>query len=203
MTKKAMINFISDHYDWFERMQEGLGSSSWWYTNRSSEDCIDVKLHSWFDIDDLKAKLTKKEQKIIEQINYDLEEVINFFVWEIIISDARDELEYDLKKKFSVDRVEYGGRSGGWLAVVYNWDEIPSDFDDGDYTYQEVKKFYHIIKNAIEENEQVVNFVLKRKKKLDKFLSNADNFIDEVKTCLYDTLEAKQAEAKELLKIKV
>lgn len=198
-----MIDFINDRYNWFERMQLGLGHHSWWYTNRSPEDCINVKLHNWFDIKDLEEKLTDQEKKLIDQLNFNIYEVIDWYSWNLIISDARDNLEYDLKEKFNVDKLEYGGRQGGWLAVVYNWEWVPSDYDVDGYSYQEVRRFYQIIKKAIKEDELVTDYILDRKKSLDKFLSNADNFIDEVKTCLYNTLEDKQEEAHSILKIKV
>lgn len=203
MTKKKMLDFISDHYDWFERMQQGLGNNSWWYTNRSSKDCINVKLYDWFNIEELEEKLTDQEKKLVEQLNFNIPEMIDWLSWDIIVSDERDNLEYDLKDKFNVDRVEYGGRSGGWLAVVYKWDDIPSDYDSDSYNYQEVREFYYIIKKAVKENELVTAFILERKKRLDEFLSNADNFIDELRDCLHGTLETRQQEAREILKIKV
>ena len=203
MTKQKMIDFINDYYDWFERMQMGLGHHSWWYTNRSPKDCINVKLHNWFNIEDLEEKLTDQEKKLIDQLNFNIYEVIDWYSWNLIISDARDNLEYDLKEKFNVSRLEYGGRQGGWLAVVYKWEWVPSDYDVDEYSYQEVQEFYKIIKKAIEEDELVTDYILDRKKSLDNFLSNADNFIDEVRTCLYNTLEAKQEAAHSILKIKV
>lgn len=203
MKKLEMIKYINDNIDWFERMKEGLGNSSWWYTNRTPEDCINVKLYAGVSADDLIDELTDKEKEIVRLTSFNVEEWLGGYIWGYygLVSDERDILENDLKENFNVDRCEYGGKSGGWLAVVYSWDYIPDDYDDQRYAYSEIKEFYQIIKNAIKENQLVIAFVKNAHKKLETYLDNKETYLDELRFRLNERLETKLDEARELLKI--
>lgn len=202
MKKIQMIEFITEHIDWHNTMNMGLGHHSWWHTNRKSDDCINVKIHSYVDVDNI--ELTEQQKKIIKTTGFDLNEWLNSYIWDEngIIDTAREQLEYNLQEKFNVSELEYGGRSGGWLAVVYNWDDIPEDFDEPEYTYQEVREYYNQIKKAIKENEKVIEFVEEAKRSLEKWIETPSNYSDELDYILSELLEIKTEEAKAILAIK-
>jgi hypothetical protein len=182
MTKKTMIEYINNHADWYSRMTLGLGHHSWWYTNRSADDCINVKVYAGILADDLIEKLTDKEKKIIQHFNIDVEDWLYQLVWSDYgwIYQAREDLECLLKDKYNVESLEYGGRSGGWLAVVFDWDDLD---------YSEIKADYLLIKNAIQEYGDVEQEVLKAKKQLEQFLGDVNNYIDEFREYIYNYLD--------------
>lgn len=200
-----MIDYINNHYDWFEYMQMGLGHSSWWYTNRKPDDCINVKLHSWVDIDKIMAKLTDQEKQIIEVLGINLNEYLNDLVWSDfgLVEMERQSLLDELKADYNVKDIEYGGKSGGWMAIVYNWSDVYDDYDSPEYSYKEVLAFYRIIKNAVKENEKVTTLVLERKAQLEKSIADAENYIEQVKEMLADRLESEQQQASRVLAITV
>ncbi len=173
-----MIEFINEHYDWYCSMTQGLGHHSWWYTNRTPDECINVKLNAWVDLDDVKARLTNSQLELVELLSIGLERMCYDIAWDDcgLVDQAREYLLEELKEDYNVSDTEYGGRSGGWLAVVYNWDDIPSDYEDG-YTYQEVKEFYQTIKRASAEHEKVTQLVLERKSQLEQAIEDVDNYI--------------------------
>lgn len=192
-----MINFINEHFDWFESMQKGLGHDSWWYTNRRPDDCINVKLHSWVDVAKITDQLTDQEKTTIQTLGIDLNKLCNDLVWEDfgMVDDARRCLLEDLKFHHNVKDLEYGGRSGGWLAVVYDWAEVYDDYDNPEYNYKEVLAFYRTIKNAIKEHKKVTTLVLERKRQLEKDIENPANYIEVVR----DTIAYKLEEAQPII----
>ena len=66
--------------EYLTRMQAPLGHHSWWYTNRSSEDCINVKMHVYPDIQEITSKLPAKTQKAIEILEIDVDTWVNTYV---------------------------------------------------------------------------------------------------------------------------
>lgn len=58
-----MIDYINQHYEWFQAMQLPLGHHSWWYTNRKPEDCINVKIHAWIETNAVYEKLTSQRKR--------------------------------------------------------------------------------------------------------------------------------------------
>lgn len=200
-----MIDYINNHYDWYKYMQIGLGHDSWWYTNRGPDDCINVKLHSWVDIDKIIAKLTDQEKQIIETLGIDINEYLNDLVWSDfgLVEMARQSLLDELKADYNVKNIEYGGRSGGWMAIVYDWQDVPYDYNSQETSYKEVLAYYRIIKNAVKEHEKVTALVLERKAQLEKSIADAKNYIDQVKEMLTDRLESEQQQASRVLAITV
>lgn len=201
MTKKQMIEYIDQHYDWFEAMQMPLGDDSWWYTNRRPEDCIKVKIYSWIDSDKVLEKLSANEKKVMETIGFNLDEYLNDYIWSDfgLVERAREDLLLDLKDEYNVTDIEYGGRSGGWMAIIYSWDSVYSDYDSDEYSYKEIRAFYNTIKKAIAEHETVTNIVLDRKNKLEKIIKDVDTYIEGLQEYLRDMLESKQMQATQVL----
>lgn len=188
-----MIEYINQHYDWFETMQMGLGHDSWWYTNRKPEDCINVKIYAWLDIDKLLEKLTDREKQIVDTLELDVPEYCNDLVWNDygLVYSTRECLLEVLKENYNVVDCEYGGKQGGWLAVIYQWDDVPDDYDNDEYSYQEVKQFYNTIKKSITEHEKVTEMVLEMKKLLEKDIKNVETYLDQVHEYIANQLEAE------------
>ena len=208
MKKQEVIKCISDRFEWFETMQKCLGHYSWWYTNRSSKDCIDVKIHAWADIEEIKKLLTPEELKVINLMSFDLDEFVNNYVWDEfgLIEQARESLREELTEKYRVKDLEYGGRSGGWLCVVYDWETIYDDFDKQDangtlYTYQELLKFKKITEEAEEDVQNVNNLVETRKKELIKEIEDPQTYIEELKYRIEEHATEKKEEAQRILAI--
>ena len=200
MTKKQMIEYIEEKYNWFESMQLELGHHSWWYTNRTPDECINVKLHAWVDIDEVLKKLTNNEKDIIKKLDLNVEEYCNYMIWGDyeLVTQARENLLDELKEKYNVEGVNYGGRNGGWLAVIYDWNEVFEDYIEN-YSYQEIKGFYNTIKKAVAEHDRVTELVLERKKALEETIEDVGFFVDGVKSYVCDLLEEEQTKAKEIL----
>lgn len=201
MTKKQIIDYLDKNYDWFEKMQLPLGHHSWWYTNRKPEDCINVKLHAWVDTDKVKARLSSKQNAIIDTLSIDLDEWCNDLVWSDygMVEQAREDLLEELKAEYSVSDIEYGGRSGGWMAIIYKWDGAYSDYDNGIYTYAEIRDMYNVVRKAIAEHDKVTALVLQRKRELEKAIEDIDNYIEQIGECLENKLEAEATRAKRVL----
>lgn len=201
MTKATMIEYLNDNYEWFECMQKGLGHHSWWYTNRSPEECINVKLHAWVDMDKITEKLTDQEKRVIDTLGIDLTEYANDLVWSDfgIVETARESLLEELKEKHNVTHLEYGGKSGGWLAVVYSWGNVYDDYENEAYTYQEIKKYYNIIKNARAEHNEVAALVLERKKELEDTIEDPEYYIEQIQEYLSDKLQEEKNQAQRIL----
>ena len=199
-----MIEEITKDYDWFECMQLGLGHDSWWYTNRTPEECVNVKIHAWVDLDQVKALLSPDELKAMDTLGIDIEELTGGVVWSDwgLIPLARKVLEEELKDSFNVSSLEYGGRSGGWLAVVYEWDDIPSDYDDCKfYSYKEIKEFYQTVTKALEEHSKVTDLVNQRKSGLEKDIEAPESYIEEITQHISKTIEVETSKAHEILKL--
>lgn len=163
-TQPEAINMVAK----LERYSKGLGHHSWWYTNRQSQECVNVKIHEWPDVDAIKATLTPKEQNAIDVLGIDLNEYIegeDGAKWDIVSFEAReladspaDYLGTETKYAEPV-RVEYGGRSGGWAAIVFEYSgEVENivgdsyrDIDDQPYTAKEIR----LLQNAIKDIETV------------------------------------------------
>lgn len=194
MTKQQMIDYINEHFDWFECMQVGLGHDSWWYTNRSPEECINVKVHAWIDSDDVLSKLTAKEREIISTLGLDLNEYLNDMIWGDfgLVEMAREDLLEELKEKYNVESIEYGGRQGGWMAVIYDWSDVYDDYDDPDYSYKQVREFYQTIKKAVAEHEKVTGLVLERKRSLERYIEDPETYLDSVSIWVEENLDMQQ-----------
>ena len=204
MTKKELIKYISDRYEWFERMQKPLGHNSWWYTNRNTDDCIDVKIYAGADIDELKTKISPATLSIIEKLHINLDEWLEDKIWGDFgfVDMARDDLQTELKEKYNVDSLDCGGKSGGWLCVVFNWDYIPDDFDTGEYTAKELEAYKKIIDEAETENATVNSLIVKRKMELCRAIEDVENYTDELEEYADEQLETEQIEARRILSIK-
>lgn len=128
--------------EYLERMQKGLGHHSWWYTNRSSDDCINVKVHAWVDTDKVLQLLTQKEREAVDVLGIDVADFCEDIKWSVLVEDARmfllEELQGLDTENETVHEIEYGGRSGGWLAVVYHFDLV-GDYCEG---HEHVKDLY-------------------------------------------------------------
>lgn len=197
MNKQQKIDFVEASIDWYNRMTAGLGHQSWWYTNRSSDDCINVKLHNgWVDINDVLEGLTTKEKEDAEVLGIDLEELVNNIMWGDygIVDDAKHMLETELVEKYRVVKLEYGGRRGGWLAVVFDWESI-DDFEN--CLDEAVDK----IKEAKKENQEVITLVEKRCKELEAMLNNPDTYIEIIKERIQNIKEHQQERAKKILEL--
>lgn len=196
-----MLEYITKNLEWFNCMQVGLGHHSWWYTNRRPSECIDVKVRAWIDQDKVLEKLTANDKKIIETLGIDLKEWLNELVWGDygMVSMAKENLLEALKEKYNVTSVEYGGKSGGWLAVVYSWNDVHDDFDSGEYSYSDIRKFYSTIKKALAEHEKVTAEVLERKRNLEKDIENPENYIENIQESLSYKLENEQSQAQKVL----
>lgn len=204
MKKQEMIDYIGKHLDWFECMQTGLGHHSWWYTNRTPEECINVKLHAYADVDKVEEMLTEQEQTALQVLNIDLNEYLSDLIWGDfgMVEMARDELLDELTSEYNVTELEYGGRSGGWLAVVYEWDSVPEDYDT-EYSAQEVRAFYQTIKKALEEHEKVTALVLQRKRELEKCIEDPENYIGQVREMVSSRLDSEKEHARDVLEMVV
>lgn len=201
MTKKQIIEYIDKKYEWFIKMQKPLGNDNWWYSNRSSEDCINIKINAWVDVDDVKKTLTPVTLKIIDTLNIDLDEMINDISWGDfgLVDQAREDMETELKTNYHIDDFNYGGKSGGWLCVVYNWDDVPEDYDQA--TYKELQGYKKIIDEAETEHAQVTETVNKLKKQLCQSIENVEYYTEEIEQRVDDTLDTKRVEAKRILAI--
>ena len=204
-TQNTLINNISHHFEWYQRMCKGIGNTNWWYSNRSSDDCINIKIYAGVSADQIKEKLSPKMRELLLELDLDIEKHLEFEVWGDygVIETARQDLEQEIKDRFNVSDFEYVGRSGGWLCVVYNWDSIPSDFDEGLYTTKELREFGHLIDKALAEVEAVDVLVKKRKAELCKYLDNVDNYVDRANDWITDALDFEQGKAKRILSIKL
>lgn len=203
MTKQEMVDYIGTHFDWYEAMQMGLGHHSWWYTNRRPEQCINVKVYASVNSDKVLEKLSDRERQAIKVLGIDLDEALNDIVWSDygLVDMGRDDLLEELKEYYNVTSVEYGGKSGGWLAVIYDWAKVWDDYEDASYTYADVRRFYTTIKNALAEHDKVTALILERKRDLERAIQDPDNYIEELQIRISDELESERLRASEVLAI--
>ena len=138
--------------------------------------------------------MTEKEKEEVEVLGIDVDGLVEDIIWGDygIVDEARMSLKNELIAKHKVQDVEYGGRSGGWLAVVFDWEAID---EDEEYTKDAVDK----IKEAQKENEEVIALVEKRKKELKATIKNNLAFIDKIKEIIADIKQTEQNKAKRIL----
>ena len=176
------------------KMQKPLGHDSWWYTNRSSEDCINVKMHSWPDMDKITALISDKERATIEVLGLDLEEFILREQWHII-NQAAEDLAEDIKIEnrdgCSVTGVNYGGRSGGWACVVFDFDNTgdycegyeyaEQMYKDGDINKKEWTEWCREADKAMQYITDVHEEVKKLHKLLEAYIEDPETYIEQAR----------------------
>lgn len=197
--KKTLLTEKNALY--LERMQKPLGHHSWWYTNRSSEDCINVKIHAWVNDDKVLALLTKKEQKAIEVLGIKIDEVIERTIWGDygIIEQAREDLKesidtYVPSKEHRIEGIEYGGRSGGWMCIEYRFGGLVDEFiNETELDAKEKKQAEKDVASALQYIEDTTQYVLKAKKELKKYIEDPQTYIEEVREAIANEIEHHRA----------
>jgi len=204
MTKLQKIEYITKQYDYIERMQKPLGHHSWWYTNRNSDDCINVKIHAYIDSDALLAKLTPQQEVNYSLLGLEIDDYINEHVWEHYgtIHQHREQYEEDMKEKFSqIDSFDYGGNSGGWLCIVYNFDNLRSDMEDiADYNETDNKIVNETYKNLIKAEKTIaetITYTEKAVKGLENYIES-DDLLEEIYTNLTEYIDDRVVRAQRL-----
>lgn len=164
MKKTYTIEQLEDKKEYFTKMQKGLGHHSWWYTNRGSDNCINVKVHIYNKHEPIDY-LTEKEKELIKVLDIDTDNIANDYFYEHLQAE-RDGLNMDIEagEYPQVDSVEYGGRSGGWLCVVYNFDDF-RDFEDAIEN-----EAYTLASMLADKMEQVITDTTEKIKKAHKAL---------------------------------
>ncbi len=105
-------------------------NNSWWYSNRSSSECVNVKIHAFPDIKEIISLLTPKEQQIITILKLDIPTFIENHMWESIQWDKESNEEY-LKEQYpDIHSFTYAGRSYGWCCVEYKFDELYEELEN-------------------------------------------------------------------------
>lgn len=181
MTNKT----ITDNIETLRRLSKPIGHHSWWYANRSSSECINVKIYAYnkYDINDY---LSEADKKNIETLNIKIENFISEKWWDEL-SIAREELELMLQGHADdghnfhdkVQGLEYTGRSGGWLCVQYDFtdeaDTLEDIENDTELTEKQKQKkakpIYKEVEAIITDTE---NKILKRKKQLEEYLKSEE-----------------------------
>lgn len=190
------------------RMQKGLGHHSWWYTNRGPDDCINVKMHCWCNDSDILKLLTPKEKQAIDVLNIDLSEVIENEKWSIIeaerdflLDTLQNTTRITSKNNNTVDSLDWGGRSGGWLAVAFDLD-VSLDYMEGyDYAHEMVKEGF-ISKSELSRACKDIDIALKYindvhayikqcHKDLCKTLEQPETYIDYIKDYIALSIESE------------
>lgn len=194
--------------EYITRMQKGLGHHSWWYTNRQSEDCINVKMNCWVDSKEVTNLLTKKEKEAVKVLGIDVDEWVENEKWSIIGVEQEyllDTLKYAdklQKEDARVHDIEWGGRSGGWLAVVFDFDGI-SDYcegyeyvkglyDDGTITKREWSELCKSADSAVEYIELVHNYVKELHMSLCESLEDPQTYIEQLQEYIASCIDSEK-----------
>lgn len=190
--KNLTIEQIQDKFEYLTRMTKNRGHSSWWYSNRGSEDCINVKIYA--DIKDL--KLSEKEERECEIIGINTDNIIDARYWYTINNEA-EELLSNLQSKLDTDNmyisdVNFTGRQGGWACIVYSFDELYKieeylNLEDKEITKKNTKEITKIINDCEDFINKTNKEVLSLKRSLINYLESND-FIDDVKEEIKDTI---------------
>ena len=197
LSKQHKLDLIQSKADYLSRMQKPLGHHSWWYTNRSSKDCIDVKIYASVDIDAVLALLTERERLQIETLGLDVAEICQDVVWGEVgwIDTARyhllDTLQCDVSHR--ILSVEFGGRSGGWLCVVYDFDELDTQIEDllnaDNPTTKLVDTTYKAVLEALDIIQRTEIKVMDMKQSLIADIKNpAAGYVDEIQSRIEDAI---------------
>lgn len=198
-----------------ERYSKGLGHHSWWYTNRKSNECVNVKMHAWPDIDAIKKTLTKKEQNAVDVLSIDLSEYIegeNGLKWDIVTWEARDLADSPVDylgtdtKHAKPTSVEYGGRSGGWAAIVFEYTgdieniigDSYRDTSEQPYTAKEIR----LLQNAINDIATVEEALRKAHKDLYTTVEDPATYTEQVQEYVSNMID-REAEKIERAKDKL
>lgn len=193
---------ILDNIETLRRLSKPIGRDSWWYANRSSSECINVKIRAYnkYDINDY---LSEADKKNIETLNIKIEDFISEKWWDEL-SIAREDLQvmlqgyaddgYNFHDK--VQGIEYTGRSGGWLCVQYDFrdeadmlEDIENDTElTEDQKQEKAQPIYKEVEAIIADTE---NKILERKKQLENYIESED-YIKYLATELQELIKMKK-----------
>ena len=166
-------------------MQKDIGHHSWWYSNRGSEDCIKCKLYPFIDIEKLKDLLPERTKAVIEVLDIDINAIIDRYVWDTVVPDAREAILETLKEKYDIVDIEYVGRSGGWACIQYNFDiatkeGYTAEDDLEDMKYSDLKELLQKQKKAYQTINSATADYIEAYERLEKELDTEEYYIDEV-----------------------
>ena len=144
---------IDDAIERFTMLSKGIGHESWWYSNRTSKDCINVKIYDK-QKGDVKELLSESEKKAIELLDINVDEFVSK-EWYSQLEFARDNLNDDRKYNDYYPHVlgfEFIGHQGGWLCVQYDFTSYVERLEDIKNSEKFTKKLqieaYEIIKST-------------------------------------------------------
>lgn len=208
-----MKNYTPEQHDtlaeYLQRMQKGLGHHSWWYTNRGPADCVNVKMHCWVDTDELTALLTEREKKAVEVLKIDVAEWAEEYKWSGISWEANNlagllqEAEALKHKDFTVTDVEYGGRSGGWACIVFDFYGLGDYLEGSEYavrhlaekniTKKELAQWHRQALAARDYIEKVHDYVKQAHKELCAYYKNPQTYIEALKDYIANCIDHEAA----------
>jgi len=203
MTKLHDQTTHDHNAEYLTRMQKDLGHHSWWYTNRQSADCINVKMHCWVDTDKVLAGLTEREREAVTVLDIDVDQFCDELKWRDIES-TREWLLESLKdddtlqnETAQVDSLDYGGRSGGWLAVVFDFDAIGDYLEGYDYaieylTKKEQREQCKAVDNAIAYIDKVHARIVDMHKRYCDELEKPEFYIEELQMHIEESIDHEQ-----------
>lgn len=213
-TIQEKMNEIKNKYDYIERMQKGMGQNSWTYSNRKSGDCIDVKVYAYVKSDHVKELLTADERKNIDILKIDIFKVIEENIWGSdfcmggIVTYARESLLENVKDNFRrmpsnsgkyVENIEYGGRSGGWMCVVYDFDDLLSNMYDvtnnEDASTGDINSVYEKLENALSVIDEVTYFIKEKHKELCNLIREPHTHVEAIQEAISSRIEDMKAKA--------
>lgn len=209
MTKKLTAAEHNTLAEYLQRMQKPLGHHSWWYTNRQSVDCVNVKMHCYVDTNKVIQSLTEKEQAAVSILNIKVDEWCEQTKWDSIeidraylLENLHDAVELN-NKDFSIDSLDYGGRSGGWLCVVFNFAGLGDYLEGSDYTTQLLtdksitkKEFNTWEKKAIAARDYidtVHEYIKKEHAALCRYYEQVDTYTESLSCHISDCIDDEAA----------
>ena len=203
MTKLHNQEIHDTNAEYLQKMSKSLGHHSWWYTNRSSEDCINVKMHCYPDINSIINLLTTKEKQAVKVLAVDVDQYVSDHMWQDIDFTRHDFLQL-LQEQTTlqndharIESLDYGGRSGGWLAVVFDFDHL-SDYIEGyEYTIEHATKKEHrewckSADNALAYIEKVHQYIIKLHREYCTELEDPTLYVEPLKDHIYQCIEHEQ-----------
>lgn len=206
MNKKELVEYLEEKKEYLDIMQKDFGHSSWWYSNRKSDNCIKCKIHAWVDSSKVLALLSEKERATIELLELDIDKMCNDFVWgeEYCfewgkVGQARRDVLENLKEEYpEVVDITYQGRQGGWACIQYSFDIMSKagfTLDDLDYINIKIKDLRELKKQvdkAIETMDNATEYYLQEYKSLCKSICDPASYV-------YDIEERIKSEEENLL----
>ena len=179
MTKKDKIKFINEVWDKFENARNHGGNNNWWYPTRFVI-AYDVKYSAGFRTDDLRKKMTKRQNDFYSDDN--LYNAIN-----LMQGDNARQAIMDIEEMEGVEEAYFAGRMGGWLEVKFSKDGF-SDVEE-DCNTDDVNYMYKLAKELEKNETEVEKYIVDGLASLKKYLDSKEAITDFIENYLMDDEE--------------